>query len=94
MKVPKIHTNVSNIWQCKIGETIKPLPPGADGPMRDAIRDAYIKLTGEEPEFIFSGWSAHLEPEEQALVMEDRELLKEKLKKELLKKELNGKISI
>jgi hypothetical protein len=89
MKVPKIHANTSNIWQCKIGETLTPLPPGADAPMRDAIREAYVKLTGEEPEFIFSGWAASLEPEEYAIVEEDRELLKEKLKKEL-----NGKISI
>ncbi len=49
------------IWSCKIGEVdIAKLPDGADQPMRKAVREAYIKLTGEEPTFIFSGWGAEL----------------------------------
>ena len=48
------------IWSCKIGET-KNVPEGADFPMRQAIKEAYLKLTGEEPVFCFSGWGAELD---------------------------------
>ena len=49
------------IWTCKIGEIdAGRLPEGADWPMRDAIRRAYVELTGREPEFVFSGWGGNL----------------------------------
>lgn len=53
------------IWQCKIGEIQDAAlharyPNGADSPMRHAIRAAYVALTGQEPQFIFSGWAAKL----------------------------------
>lgn len=56
---------MKKIWGCKIGEVdLAKLPYGADTPMRDAVRSAYKKLTGEEPDFIFSGWGEELtEPE-------------------------------
>ena len=57
-------------WECKIGE-IENLPDGADAPMRQAIREAYIKLTGKEPDFIFSGWAGALTPSERSLVTKD-----------------------
>ena len=45
------------IWSCKIGECdASKVPDGADFPMRRAIEAAYIKITGEDPKFIFSGW--------------------------------------
>ena len=57
------------IWQCKIGEIdAKKLPDGADQPMRMAVRQAYIEITGEEPKFIFSGWAAKLTPAERECV--------------------------
>lgn len=60
------------IWSCKIGEVNEALlPPGADGPMRDAIAEAYEKITGQSPQFIFSGWGAELTEGERAVV-EDR----------------------
>lgn len=61
-----------NIWYCKIGESAATdLPPGSDSPMRRAIERAYIELTGQEPEFIFSGWGQELDESERAVV-EDR----------------------
>lgn len=49
------------VWDCKIGYAGEDeLPPGADGPMRDAIRKAFVELTGHEPQFIFSGWGGEL----------------------------------
>lgn len=56
------------IWKCKIGGLCEELPHGSDIPMRDAIREAYKKLTGEEPEFIFSGWAAELTESEREVV--------------------------
>lgn len=54
------------IWECKIGECdSKQLPNGSDLPMRQAVREAYRKLTGQEPEFIFSGWGAELTESER-----------------------------
>ncbi len=55
------------IWTCKIGETGR-LPMGADGPMRTAVRAAYLAITGEEPAFLFSGWGAELTEPERAVV--------------------------
>lgn len=52
---------MSKIWECKIGECDPhDLPRGADAPMREAIRKAYIKIVGKEPAFIFSGWGGDL----------------------------------
>lgn len=55
------------IWYCKIGE-VGSVPMGSDAPMRTAIRRAYKEITGEEPEFIFSGWGAELTEPERAVV--------------------------
>lgn len=61
---------MKNIWYCKIGEDVGDGFPrgGADAPMREAIREAYLKLTGKEPEFIFSGWGQTLTEGERAVV--------------------------
>lgn len=59
---------MKNCWTCKIGEAEwSLLPPGADAPMRDAIAAAYLKLTGHEPDFIFSGWGGKLTESERAV---------------------------
>lgn len=55
------------IWECKIGESNN-VPDGADFPMRKAIEEAYVKITGEAPKFIFSGWGAKLDKNERAVV--------------------------
>ena len=55
------------IWSCKIGE-VEEVPYGADSPMRQAIAEAYLKLTGKEAEFCFSGWGAELSEDERACV--------------------------
>lgn len=57
-------------WYCKIGEGV-PQVDAADGPMRQAVARAYEEITGEEPDFIFSGWGAKLTEAERAVV-EDR----------------------
>lgn len=49
------------IWSCKIGEVSRDLlPHGSDLPMRQAVYEAYVRITGQEPDFIFSGWGAEL----------------------------------
>jgi hypothetical protein len=54
-------SEVGAIWACKIGRLgTADLPPGSDYPMRRAVEAAYREITGEEPEFIFSGWSGEL----------------------------------
>ena len=59
------------IWDCKIGRIDDGrLCDGADAPMRRAVREAYTRLTGQEPNFIFSGWGATLTPIEQEIVDE------------------------
>lgn len=57
------------VWACKIGETDGAnVPDGGDLPMRTAIAQAYRRVTGEEPAFILSGWSAKLTESERAVV--------------------------
>lgn len=63
-------------WTCTIGEINseefrKNGPQGADLPMRDAIAKAYREVTGQECNFIFSGWGHEL-PEKYRAVVEDR----------------------
>jgi hypothetical protein len=53
------------VWQCKIGVLGElPLPPGADGPMRRAVEEAFFSITGQHATFNFSGWAAQLDPYE------------------------------
>ena len=56
-----------DIWTCKIGYACD-LPDGADAPLRQSVQNAYKQLTGEYPEFVFSGWRAKLTPVQEALV--------------------------
>lgn len=57
------------IWGCKIGEANDDIVPDvADLPMREAVRRAYIEITGKEPQFIFSGWDSQLTEMERAVV--------------------------
>jgi hypothetical protein len=62
---------MAKIWYCKIGEIDTGLPPAADIPMREAVANAYHAVTGQDPDFLFSGWGAQLEERERAVV-EDR----------------------
>lgn len=60
------------IWECKIGGPHEiDLHDGPDFPMRRAVEEAYHKLTGEYPQFIFSGWGASLDKGEQEVVDAD-----------------------
>lgn len=60
---------MKNCWACKIGECeFNELPEGADLPMRVAVAEAYKKLTGREPNFLFSGWGEQLTELERAVV--------------------------
>ena len=44
-------------WFCIIGPTNQDaLPEGADGPLRGAVQEAYITLTGAEEKMCCSGW--------------------------------------
>lgn len=57
------------IWTCKIGAfSANDLPPGADGPMRDAIAIAFESVTAYTQDFIFSGWGGTLSEGERAVV--------------------------
>ncbi len=60
---------MTKIWECKIGEAdAAALPDGADSPMRQAVAAAYKQITGQECEFIFSGWGAELTEDEREVV--------------------------
>lgn len=59
------------IWFCKVGE-VESVEKAGDGPMRQAVQDAYLLLTGRRPDFLFSGWGGELEECERAVV-ENRE---------------------
>lgn len=61
---------MSKIWTCKIGE-VATIPPGADGPMREAVSEAYHAITGTWPEFLFSGWGGELTDLERAVADDD-----------------------
>ncbi len=57
------------LWSCRIGEVEEDtLVLGADAPMREAVRKAYVELTGKEPKFIFSGWGEELSDVERDVV--------------------------
>lgn len=57
------------MWSCMIGEVDGDLlPPGADGPMRDAVAKAYRELTGRDDIFLFSGWGDQLDEPHRAVV--------------------------
>lgn len=60
------------IWGCKVGGQVGDLPHAADIPMRQAVAEAYERITGAAPEFVFSGWDTELTEPERAVV-EDRE---------------------
>lgn len=55
------------IWTCKIGE-VESVQGGSDYPMRRAVEEAYFKITGTYPTFIFSGWGGKLTELERAIV--------------------------
>jgi len=59
------------IWTCKIDE-VADLPDGSDRPMREAVVEAYRKLTGREPVFCFSGWGGELTKVEREVAEEYR----------------------
>lgn len=70
--LPRQLSTPGGIWTCKIGDAdLSNVPPGADAPMREAVDTAFFRLTGQEPAFIFSGWSGELTEGERACV-EDR----------------------
>ena len=60
---------MTNSWFCLIGEVDwAKLPPGADLPMRIAIQKAFHDLTGEWPQFTFSGWGAQPDENQRAVI--------------------------
>ena len=60
-------------WSCKIGGLTGPLPDGSDAPMRRAVEDAFVQVTGGTDEFCFSGWGATLTEGERECVDADTE---------------------
>lgn len=57
------------LWSCKVGEVDRSaLPSGADGPLRSAVAAAYEAVTGNVPEFIFSGWGGALSSAEREVL--------------------------
>ncbi len=70
------------IWSCKIGEEFpEELPPGADGPMREAVQRAYREITGVDAEFTFSGWAGELDEYERAVVSPEEPIPLSELKR-------------
>lgn len=63
----------TKIWSCTIGEAApQDVPIGADFPMRKAIEEAYERITGQKPNFCFSGWGAELTETQRKLVEADK----------------------
>lgn len=57
------------VWECKIGPAMAAeLPPGADRQMREAVKNAFRRMTGREPDATFSGWGGEFNPSEKAVV--------------------------
>lgn len=56
-----------SVWHCRIGPGA-PRADGADLPMRNAVRRAFIDVVGEEPAAIFSGWGEHFCESEVAAI--------------------------
>ena len=55
-------------WVCIIGKLDRDrLPPGADAPLRAAVRRAYLALTGQGNEYCLSGWGVNEEQKEKLL---------------------------
>ena len=49
-------------WLCLIGPIDqKAIPDGADAPMRKAVKDSFVELTGYNPERCSSGWGVSKE---------------------------------
>lgn len=58
-------------WTCTIGEVDDAdLMDGADTFMRNAVKLAYHDLTGEWPDFVFSGWNGELTDGERAFAQD------------------------
>ena len=60
------------VWECKVGARMLDidLPDGADAPMRRAVQQAFVDITGTNPEFCFSGWGGKLDEFEISVVEE------------------------
>lgn len=72
------------MWSCMIGEVPnEALPDGSDAPMRQAVRRAYIELTGHHDVFLFSGWGDQLDESHRAVV-ENREPDPYKIRDEII----------
>lgn len=71
------------IWYCKVGSknVNAVMPGGCDSPMRDAVEEEFKRITGDYPQFCFSGWGQELTAGEQAAVdnkiLSDKEFLEE-----------------
>jgi len=68
----------TGIWECKIGNAPDEWVghsggAGHDRDMRKAVEEAFIRITGKEPDFIFSGWGAQLDDVEQEIIDEEKE---------------------
>jgi len=58
-------------WSGKIGVMgCVPLPKGADWPMRQAVEEAFLRLTGVHCEFGFTGWGAQLDEIDYAVILD------------------------
>lgn len=71
VRLDKASVTDGPIWGCKIG--LKPgksvvLPGGCDAPMRRAVEEAFLRITGQEADFCFSGWGEELTKDEKAVL--------------------------
>jgi len=75
MAIPK-----KEYWHCIIGSTTRSkLPDGADGPLRQAVRNTYIKMIGKDNDNCWSGWG--LSKEHVDLILRIDNIEKEDLPK-------------
>lgn len=66
--------SAGSCWTCTIGYAdAEELPAGADEPLREAVKRAFVELTGHEPDFAFTGWGGELSDGELEVVRERAE---------------------
>ncbi|MGB0410167.1 MAG: hypothetical protein ACPGFA_01155 [Pikeienuella sp.] len=71
VRLDKASTRDGPIWTCKIGlkkGTHAVLPGGSDFPMRLAVEAEFKRITGQEADFLFSGWGGDIDPYEAEIV--------------------------
>ena len=70
---------MSNVWKCAIGPAPERVPYDGDGPLRRAVRVAFIEMFGKDAKTCASGWGfskVSIQPETVRLTPAQREVVR------------------